>query len=741
MTNQPPAHGDHDHGSNDERPTKRKRIALACTKCRERKSKCDGVTPECGLCRQMATECSYPPPLSKTDVLRQEFTSMVGGLEDRIGGIERMLTSFQQTLTTPAGREPVTPNSRTSAPITPAQPGSESDITITEDAFQSSSQPEPASDGIGIVPMTSREDCAFFGPSSNIAFLRLVSRALARHSGPGNGSAGPQSNIPENERLNVRGRQEANADQSMNLFGGTNANGHGNQTFKIPSDQRTRELLAEYFRNCGLVHPYVHEGRFMETYEAVRRSNFRTVRRSWLALLYMLLALSSLSSPYESASVAIISAESEEWFNLASDLCLKQVFSETGINLEVAQVLMWMALYLQGTHSSMRTCVIHGMAVRIAYQLGLHSGEASKLADPIEQEYRKRTWFGLVLLDCTLSMTYGRPPQIHDPWSTLEKPTAYADSVQRGFLAADELSVGFLYANIRLFEILQKAIQRLYGNNSGARMAFNVENIAKVYTLEGEILQWSKDLPPQLAVMQCNQVSAEALPLTVPLEILGRRQRTVLTLRHLNARILIHRPVLEGLLDAMSTESVDIDYLQVIRQAGANSVSFAVTCATKLIYIMHRLLGGSNREQGSQQLGAWWFSLYYTFNASLAILGALVVSRERWDCPSILTKKQRESAIEALYQTLGVLDGLDKGHSTVTRCRSYIQELIAVASPLLSDEDPVQFDNASFNADFTAGMSMPFDQNSLRQLASNVDLESFLFPTDLTALSGNAFWD
>lgn len=258
MTNQPSAaHGDHDQGSNDERPAKRRRVAIACRPCRERKSKCDGVNPECGLCRQMGTECSYPPPLSKTDLLRQEFTSMVSGLEDRIGGIERMLTSFQQTLATSTGREPVTSDSRTSAPITPAQPGVESDVTITEDAFQSSAQLGPAADGNGIVPLTSREDIAFFGPSSNIAFLRLVSRALARHSGPSNGSMGPQSNVSENERLVGRGRQEANANTTPITSGTFDADGHPKQVFKIPSGQRTRELLTDYFVNCGLVHPYM----------------------------------------------------------------------------------------------------------------------------------------------------------------------------------------------------------------------------------------------------------------------------------------------------------------------------------------------------------------------------------------------------------------------------------------------------------------------------------------------------
>lgn len=663
---------------------------------------------------------------------------MVGGLEDRIGGIERMLAGFQQTLAAATGREPVTPNSRTSAPITPAQPGAEGDTTITEDAFQSSAQPGPATDGIGIVPLTSREDCAFFGPSSNIAFLRLVSRALAKYAGPGSASVTSRSNLGDSGRSNAGERQEIATNSTSTLSHSPAASMHRTQGFKIPSDQRTKQLLSEYFSNCGLVHPYVHEGRFMETYEEFRRGNFRTVRRSWLALLYMLFALSSLSSPYLSASVAIVSAESEEWYNLASDLCLKQVFSESGINLEVAQVLMWMALYLQGTHSSMKTWVIHGMAVRIAYQLGLHSGEASKLADPIEREYRKRTWFGLVLLDCTLSMTYGRPPHIVDAWSSLDRPLPYVDSAQRGFLAHDELSTSYFYANLQLYEILQKAIQRLYGNNSGARMAFNVENIAKVYTLEGELLQWSKNLPSQLAVMQCHQVAQEQLPPTDSLEILARRQRTVLTLRYLNARILVHRPVLEGLLEAIHSEGLDMEYFQMMRQAGSNSVSFGVTCATKLIYITHRLIAGS--EQGSQALGAWWFSLYYTFNASLAILGGLVVSRERWDCPSILSKSQRESAIEALYQTLDVLDGLDKGHSTVTRVRSYLQELISVAAPLLNNETAVSLNNSTYNADLAAGMSMPFDQNSLRQLASDVELESFLFPTDMQ-LSGNLFWN
>ncbi|PWY94665.1 hypothetical protein BO94DRAFT_531601 [Aspergillus sclerotioniger CBS 115572] len=39
---------------------KRRKIALACTPCRARKIRCDGVEPTCGPCKRRETSCSYP---------------------------------------------------------------------------------------------------------------------------------------------------------------------------------------------------------------------------------------------------------------------------------------------------------------------------------------------------------------------------------------------------------------------------------------------------------------------------------------------------------------------------------------------------------------------------------------------------------------------------------------------------------------------------------------------------------
>lgn len=55
--------------------------------------------------------------------------------------------------------------------------------------------------------------------------------------------------------------------------------------------------------------------------------------------------------------------------------------------------------YLQGTQKSTQTWNIHGLAVKAAMQLGLHSAEASQKLPPIEREVSKRLWFGCVILD------------------------------------------------------------------------------------------------------------------------------------------------------------------------------------------------------------------------------------------------------------------------------------------------------------------------------------------------------
>jgi hypothetical protein len=58
-----------------------------------------------------------------------------------------------------------------------------------------------------------------------------------------------------------------------------------------------------------------------------------------------------------------------------------------------------MGQYLQGSERSIETWNIHGLAVKAAYQLGLHSSDTLQQYPPLEREVRKRTWYGCVMLD------------------------------------------------------------------------------------------------------------------------------------------------------------------------------------------------------------------------------------------------------------------------------------------------------------------------------------------------------
>lgn len=110
-------------------------------------------------------------------------------LENRVGGIEKALTTFDSRLGS-ALKDNVSSSqhdagsSKDIGGQSDAVGAKDGEILIDEDALQSTNQPDNAADGIGIVPLTSREDCAFFGPSSvsqsRKVGLRVYTRAHSR---------------------------------------------------------------------------------------------------------------------------------------------------------------------------------------------------------------------------------------------------------------------------------------------------------------------------------------------------------------------------------------------------------------------------------------------------------------------------------------------------------------------------------------------------------------------------------
>lgn len=101
----------------------------------------------------------------------------------------------------------------------------------------------------------------------------------------------------------------------------------------LPSEADTRELIGKYFSNTGQLFPYIHETTFMETYEEMKAANFTKVRRTWLGLLNMVLAMASTASSYQpnDQSAKERNAKSDVFYQRAFGLCQTQILRGTSL--------------------------------------------------------------------------------------------------------------------------------------------------------------------------------------------------------------------------------------------------------------------------------------------------------------------------------------------------------------------------------------------------------------------------
>ncbi|CAI7674841.1 unnamed protein product [Penicillium manginii] len=202
--------------------------------------------------------------------------------------------------------------------------------------------------------------------------------------------------------------------------------------------------------------------------------------------------------------------------------------------------------------------------------------------------------------------------------------------------------------------------------------------------LEGQrqLDEWRLQQLPSLGLKVCDSpLSLGDVEKMDTGSIIRHRFEVVLSVRYNNLRILVHRRCLESLLDPIQTQgdTQATSETRLLQQMGLSSVISCVESATSIISIVHNMSAGSGWRR--EFLGAWNYSLYYTFNAALVIFGSLIVaSKERDRNPSawIMVSQSRpciDTAAEALRQ-------LDPGNPVVERCQEYLSHLSAILDPL-----------------------------------------------------------
>lgn len=168
--------------------------------------------------------------------------------------------------------------------------------------------------------------------------------------------------------------------------------------------------------------------------------------------------------------------------------------------------------------------------------------------------------------------------------------------------------------------------------------------------------------------------------------------RIVLTLRSLNIRLLLHRPILVKFLDSGCESYKDVHDIQMLRQIGSHSLHVCMHTADEIISIVHAVVTSVDATRTS--VGAWWYTLYYSkfpfphgncsshvlaFNAALVVFGCFLIYRGENKTHSDLINIAAEDMMGSLNKAIIATQNVDKGNHIVDRCRHYLQLLVNVA--------------------------------------------------------------
>lgn len=102
----------------------------------------------------------------------------------------------------------------------------------------------------------------------------------------------------------------------------------------LPPQAETRALLKFYFDDTGRLFPYLHEQTFMDIYDQVCRGEYTKIRKTWLGLLNMVLALVTNTLLAHADLIAEErAAKSEIHYRRALGLCEKAVMRGTSLEI------------------------------------------------------------------------------------------------------------------------------------------------------------------------------------------------------------------------------------------------------------------------------------------------------------------------------------------------------------------------------------------------------------------------
>ncbi|SPO05404.1 uncharacterized protein DNG_08091 [Cephalotrichum gorgonifer] len=293
----------------------------------------------------------------------------------------------------------------------------------------------------------------------------------------------------------------------------------------------------------------------------------------------------------------------------------------------------------------------------------------------------------------------------------------------------------FYNASISLYMIMGRVLDVLYGSNLDSDTPPDMFKIAiDVSLMENQISEAQKSFPSTLYPVQLSDLMGGTRP---PVRTL--RFRLILTLRYHNLRILAHRPLLQRYLGILrSHPSEHKQSLSSLHQVGVSSLHICMQSARTIIELLAYTTKSKGEDKGL--LGAWWFSLYYVFNAALVIYSGLLIQSYTEDHGWPFSLSNSEIQRNLLYQAVDSLMSLDNGNTRAEKCAQYILRLDRVLDSLYTqnrprtDTIPALMDTLQHEGSRLNGGALNTDSYHIEQTPFELDFSELMVPGDLDFL-------
>ncbi|KNG90434.1 Zn(II)2Cys6 transcription factor [Aspergillus nomiae NRRL 13137] len=343
-------------GQSDEIPDGRIAHTLtACTRCRQRKSRCDPGIPRCSPCERSNAKCVYFDSARKCTIPRTYIVS----LREKARTLERELEE-------------------------------------AEKEFQHAADAELMVRGAGRIRFKENDESRFLGPSSGIAITRLVMEMAKQNTD----SKSIKDVVPE---LTAHEIKQAFEQESSKPTSKVYPIISSNPQPSLPAKYVTYRLVDVFVVKAQAMLPTLHEPTFRQEVEDVFNGsndpckNFQLRMVIAISMQKMSTAYAGLADSYYLAALPFLEA------------------SLRRMDLRALQCLVLIAQYSLLTPTRTAAYWVVGIAVKLCQDLGLTDeatitkSPSGELLNPLEIDMRRRLFWIVTSMEFGLSHSLGRP--------------------------------------------------------------------------------------------------------------------------------------------------------------------------------------------------------------------------------------------------------------------------------------------------------------------------------------------